>query len=106
MLVVNEDRLTVFLHFPQIFPSQVLQNFWECICGRSQNARKFLKISAESVKFIGGGFSFLLNWTALMHATSHTKTNTFKVFWHYRVTDTFKVLWHYRVAFCKTSIFV
>ena len=77
MLVVNEDRLTVFLHFPQIFPSQVLKNFWGYIYGRSQNARKFLKISAESVKYIAGGVYFLLNLKALMHATSHTKTNSF-----------------------------
>ena len=98
MFVVKEDRLTVLLHFPKIFPSQVLKNFWEYICGSSQNTRRFLKISAESVKYTGGGVYFLLNLTALMHATSHTKINSF--------ADTFKVLWHSRVAFCKTSIFV
>ena len=98
MFVVKEDRRTVLLHFPKIFPSQVLKIFWEYICGSSQNTRRFLKISAESVKYTGGGVYFLLNLTALMHATSHTKTNCF--------ADTFKVLWHSRVAFGKTSIFV
>ena len=46
--------------------------------------RKVLKNSAESVKYIGGGDYFLLNLTALMHATLYTK----------------------RVAFCKTPLFV
>ena len=40
-------------------------------------AKKKLEISAESVKYIGGGVYFLLNLTALLHATLYTKINSF-----------------------------
>ena len=88
MIVVKEGRLTV--HFPKILLCQVFKNYWNYICGSSQNIKnvfcqeKVLKISAESVKYIGGGDYFLLNLTALMHATLYTK----------------------RVVFCKTPLFV
>ena len=83
MLVVKKGRLTVLLHFPEILPSQVFRNSWEYICRSSQNVRnvfcreKVLENSAESVKYIGGGVYFLLNLTALMHATLYTKINSF-----------------------------
>ena len=70
MLVVKKDKLTVLLHFPEIFPSQVLKNFWEYICRSSENVKnvfcqeKILENSAESAKYIGGGVYFLLNLTA------------------------------------------
>ena len=83
MFVVKKGRLTVLLHFPEISPSQVFKNFWEYICRSSQNVRnafcqeKVLENSAKSVKYIGGGVYFLLNLTALMHATLYTKINSF-----------------------------
>ena len=39
MLVVKEGRLTVLLHFPKFLRSQIFKNFWEYICGSSQNVK-------------------------------------------------------------------
>ena len=100
MLVVKKGRLTVLQRFPEIVPSQVFKNFWEYICKSSQNVRNVvcqenvLEISAESVKYIGGGVYFLINLTAAMHAKQTLLQILCKGFWHCRV------------AFCKTSVFV
>ena len=61
-------------------PGQVFENVWKCIYGSSQNVRKLLNISAESVKYIGGVIYFLLNLTAfdlILTLISHTKVNSF-----------------------------
>ena len=66
---------------------QVFENVWKYICGSSQNVRKLLNISAESVKYIGGVVYFLLNLTAfdltltlISHTLTKSKSTKSKVF--------------------------